>query len=112
MKFLAVFLAVLFMGSVLAFASDTGNPTWTTPITPLNPLLDEYATHHHGYDMYERKTEVGIIGEVTLYRDEVLGVPYSLGGQSQYDFNNNDWAFYGKVSLDLSGKVKDLLGLK
>ena len=106
---LIALMFVLALGT-MAFAESTGNPTWTTPIDPLNVFLDENATHTHGYEMYKPKTELGLMADVTMYEDIAMGIPYALGVQSQYDFNNKNWGFYGKVSLNFSPMVKKLIG--
>ena len=111
MKVLALVLCMMFV-ALSAMAGTTEDTNWTTPDAGINSLLNQYATHGHGYGMYEARNEFGIIGEVTLYKDSILGIPYSLGSQAQYDFNNSIWGFYSKVSIDLSGKVKSLLGIK
>jgi len=106
MKIIALVLAILFVGSIVAFAAqDNTDYSWF---------------HRHGfedndsfvdrYSEYEQHTELGLMADVTLYEDSALGVPYALGVQSQYDFSNTRWGFYGKVSLNLSPQIKNLLG--
>ena len=112
MKTIALVLAVLFVCGI-AFAEETQRGNYTT----FNPGLSEfmntndYFSHTHGYDKRRaRKMELGVMADVTLWEDAALGVPYALGTQSQYDFSNKEWGFYGKVSVNLSPMIKKLLG--
>lgn len=112
MKIFALITIMVLMLSTVVFAETTDNPNWTTPNPSLNNFLNQYATHTHGYEKYERYTELGLMADITLYEDIALGIPYGLGTVSQYDFNNNNWGFYGKVSLNLSPMVKNFMGIK
>jgi hypothetical protein len=64
------------------------------------------------YSEYEQDIELGAMADIIVYEDALLGIPYAVGAQSQYDFSNKNWGFYGKVSLNLSPMIKNLLGAK
>jgi len=114
-----VLLAVMVLAlGTFAFA-ETTDTSWDNDLGWVNGLRDYAAGHGHSTDyedrwseLYERQMELGIIVDVTVYEDVALGIPYALGVQSQYDFNNSDWGFYGKISLNLSPMVKKLTGLR
>jgi len=98
----ALALAVMFLGGV-ASADDTGSSWWHSHSYD-NDYVDRYS------EIYKKQTELGAMAEVTLYEDTLLNIPYALGTQGQYDFNNQEWGFYGKVSLNLSPTIKKLFG--
>lgn len=89
----------------------TGNPHWTTPIAPLNPLLDEYATHNHPYEYndYERNNPLGLGLDLVVYEFEGTVQEFGLDSvevQQRFDFNNTEYSGYivGKANLWRLGK--------
>ena len=109
--FVIALIMVLALGT-LAFAETTGRGDYTTPISPLTTWLDDNPDfyHNHPYNQYDPRMELGIMGDVILWEDAFANVPYTLGVQSQYDFNNQNWGFYSKVSVNLSPMIKKFLG--
>lgn len=108
-KIIAMMLVILLAGGIAAFAAPkdkvTDNPGWSTPIAPLNPLLNKYATHGHRYDYndYERNMPWGAGLDVVVYRAE--GDIYDLGldaleVQGRYDFGNNETSVFAVVKID------------
>ncbi len=113
MKKIVVLLVVLFVFGMyqVAFGEATSGVNYTDP-NFMTPILGYSLKHDHQYTLEKHKPELelGIIAEVILYRDEILNVPYSIGTESQYVWETGDWGLYGKVVIDLSPKIKELLG--
>lgn len=113
MKLITLVMLFVFAMSLMVFAYDqTERGNYTTPIDPLTVWLNsnDKFLHVHEYKQYEPKIELGIMAEITLYETALLGIPTALGVESQYDFNNDNWGFYGKVSMNLSPMIKGFLG--
>ncbi|KKL63859.1 hypothetical protein LCGC14_2170920 [marine sediment metagenome] len=117
-KCLSVLVILVLFCSISLVASagteTTGRGIYKTPIAPLTTWLntnDDFL-HGHNYEQYQPRFELGLMGDVIFYREEILSIPYALGVQSHYDFNNANWGAYGKVSVDLSSMVKGFLGQK
>jgi hypothetical protein len=109
LKFIVLLLVGLLVGlfvSSVAFGEATSGAEYG------NCYLNRFLDHDHQYTLEKPRPELelGVITEVILYKDDLLSVPYSIGTQGQYVWETGDWGLYGKVTVDLSGKIKDLIG--
>ena len=115
MKILTAVVVALVLMCGVAIADDTSNPTWTTPIAPLNPLLDQYATHTHGYDMYERGNPMGLGLDLVVYEFDGTIQSYGLDTveiQQKYDIANTEYSLFVVCKANLWRLGNKLLGNK
>ncbi len=75
------------------------------------------ANHQHRHSYYDDKTSkyktpLGVELDVTLFKSELIGIPYALGVDGEYDLNNGTWGCMAKMSIDLSGAIKAMFGRK
>lgn len=110
-KLIALAIVLVFAFSLTALAEQTERGAYTTVYNPATVWLNsnDKFLHVHEYKQYEPETELGVIADVTLYEMNAIGIPMAIGVESQYDFNNQNWGFYGKVSVNLSPFIKGLV---
>ena len=97
-------LAVMVCLSMTGYADTTGDGG-----------RNDYHKHRHFYtdeQTSKYKVPLGVELDVTLFKSDLIGIPYALGVDGDYDFNNGCWGAFAKVSIDLSGAVKAMFGRK
>lgn len=95
-----------------AFAGDTGRGVYTTPSSPLTTWLNnnDSFSHNHGYDQSKYKSPLGLEADVTLWEQQVAGIPMGFGTRSNYDFNNGVWGCFVKADVNLAPTIRRILG--
>lgn len=103
-------LLVIIAISSSAYAEQTGNGSWQYLNSPV-------LNHNHSYiDLNDQtskyKPPMEMLGDITFWKDEIIGIPYAFSCGGGYDLHNSTWGANAKVSIDISGQLRGLIGLK
>lgn len=102
-KGIVIVIAFSLMLCATTFAAQTGTSWWHNHSYVDG---DSYVDKSSEYERKRKNEALGLIADVTLYKTSILDMPTAVGIWSQYDFRNDDWGFYGKVSIDLDPLVR------